>query len=240
MQDLSARFCIGIIAGAGPDAGLAFWRKVLDASKRRLGPNYRGDLDAPRVRVISEPDLGYVMQLDIYREAIISRLREILVELDRTCNRIVLTCHALQGVVTEAAPEIAERKVMSLPALACDHAKRNNWTKVGLFGAPSVVVERRRSPYSALWDIVDVEAPSNPQDVLSLIAEAKRLGPMHPDVAKRLAELISLYSSESIFMACTDFACVKGGAKSVIDILDLAAQEVLVPEDPAPCATRPN
>ena len=113
MQDLTheGRTGIGIVAGAGPDAGLTLWRKILAVNRLRFGEAYRGDLDAPRVRVVSEPSLGHVMQMDIHRNVLRSTLRGILTELNAAgSDRIVVACHALQAMAAEIAADPALRK----------------------------------------------------------------------------------------------------------------------------------
>lgn len=232
MQDLMPQPpCIGIVAGAGPEAGLAFWRQVLAASRRRQGRAYRGDVDAPRVRIISEPVLGHVTELDAHREILLAALRAILAELDAACHRIVVACHALQGLAMEAEPAIAQRKLVFLPQTACDHVRENGLERVGFFGAPSVAADAARSPYRDLWKMTAVEPPKDPAAALALILEAKRIGAGHPQVMEKLAALLSSYEADRVLLACTDFSglALSVDGKQVVDILDLAAEAVTAP-----------
>lgn len=229
MQDLTKalRPCIGIIAGAGPDAGLAFWRKLLAETKRLKGADYRGDLDAPRVRVVSEPDLGLTVKLDGNRDALMASLLALLDELNQTCHQIVVACHALQGLTMEAAVAagIEPDKIMSLPDLVCDYTHQNDLSHVGLLGAPSVTADPARSPYAALWNSAQVDAGDDPAKVLELILDAKRMGPDHPEILRRLTEILSTFSAKTILLACTDFSDLplNIAGKEVVDILDIAA-----------------
>jgi aspartate racemase len=59
----SSRATIGIVTGSGPEAGIDLWAKILRGNASTLGAAFRGDLDAPRVVVLSEPQLGLSMDL---------------------------------------------------------------------------------------------------------------------------------------------------------------------------------
>lgn len=230
MQDLrdAPLPCTGIIAGAGPDAGLAFWRKLLVATKRRKGAAYRGDLDAPRVRIVSEPQLGLATQLDTNRDALMGSLRALLEELDRTCHQIIVACHALQGLTLDAASAsgIDRVKIISLPDLVCRYCGQNGLDLVGLLGAPSVSADSARSPYGALWGAARVEVSADPASVLALILDAKRMGPGNPEILRRLSDMVAAFSATTVFMACTDFSdlSLNIDGKEIIDILDIAAE----------------
>ncbi len=232
MQDLTQPRCIGIVAGAGPDAGLTFWRQVLAASRRKQGQNYRGDLDAPRVRVVSEPLLGLVTDLDANRDRLLDALNAILMELDSTCHSIVVACHALQGLAMEAAPAMAAKKLVSLPRVVCDYARSRELDTVGLLGAPSISAGPARSPYRDLWTATSVEPLKDGDAVMSLILHAKKVGATDPQVQEALRAMIGGYRAQTVLLACTDFSgldlAVEG--KTVVDVLDLAAEIVTAPE----------
>jgi len=233
MQDLTAKKqrCLGIIAGAGPDAGLAFWRKVLAAEKRRLGEAYRGDLDAPRIRIVSEPELGHVMRMAVHHDLLEASLSRLLGELAHSCDRIVLACHALQSMAEKAAGAVAGDRFVSLPALVRNHLQDTRLDRVGLIGAPSVTADRIASPYGSLWDIAKVETPADPAAVLDLILTAKRIGTAHPDIAARLSTVVAGFSADTILLACTDFSDIALDipGKRIIDIMDIAADAVVQP-----------
>ncbi|MBZ9772491.1 aspartate/glutamate racemase family protein [Mesorhizobium sp. CO1-1-8] len=229
MQDLTTREpCIGVVAGAGPDAGVTFWRQVLAASRWRQGETYRGDLDAPRVRVISEPTLGYVTDLDANRGRLQKTLSDILSELHATCHTIVVACHALQGLAKDVASDEIGQKLVLLPDVVCDFVRKEDIRSVGLLGAPSISASAERSPYRALWHVAEVEKPKDPDAVMALILEAKRIGASHPRVLKQLSSMISAYEADTVLLACTDFSgldlTVDG--KTIVDVLELAADVV--------------
>ncbi len=234
MQDLdqSAPACIGIVAGAGPEAGLTFWRKVLNVTKTQLGDSYRGDLDAPRVRIVSEPILGYVTQMESHHELLCQSLADMIEELSGTCDRIVIACHALQGLALEVAPKLAWGKIVSLPDLVCDYARHQNLGHAGILGAPSVAADMAHSPYAKLADISEVESPADPDEVLNVILESKRIGATHPDIVARVARHLSGFSSETVFLACTDFSDIAFDVpgKTVVDILEIAAETIVLPD----------
>lgn len=49
---------IGIIGGAGPDAGVDMLQKILETNKARLGPKYKSDRDAANAILLQEPAIG--------------------------------------------------------------------------------------------------------------------------------------------------------------------------------------
>lgn len=232
MQDLTRPRCIGIVAGAGPDAGLTFWRQVLAASRRKQGQNYRGDLDAPRVRVVSEPLLGLATDLDANRDRLFDVLKVIFTELDSTCHSIVVACHALQGLARDAASDVAAKKLVSLPRVVCDYARSRELDTVGFLGAPSISAGPARSPYRDLWTTTSVEPPQDGDAVMSLILQAKKIGATDPQVQEALRAMIAGYEARTVLLACTDFSgldlVVEG--KTVVDVLSLAAEIVTAPE----------
>lgn len=229
MQDLTARqSCLGIVAGAGPEAGMIFWRQVLNAVKRRKADKYRGDLDAPRVRIISESELGHVMALSEKRQELGEILNALLTELDANCDHIVVACHALQELAAECCPEPAVRKLVSLPDLVRGFVGEQGLDQVGIFGAPSVSADPLNSPYSGLWDVTDVESPPDPASALALISEAKKRGATDPTVLHDLQATLLRYQAQTILIACTDFSGLPLDVpgKTIVDILEIAADKV--------------
>merc|ERR1712118_22949 len=49
---------IGIIGGAGPDAGIDMLQKLLETNKARLGASYKSDRDAPHAILLQDPAIG--------------------------------------------------------------------------------------------------------------------------------------------------------------------------------------
>ena len=75
-QPTRMRPTLGIITGSGPEAGIDLWAKVLRKNMAAFGQDFRGDLDAPRVVVASEPELG--LSMDLARKIQNSRISWIL------------------------------------------------------------------------------------------------------------------------------------------------------------------
>ena len=55
----SARGRIGIVGGSGPEAAINLCARVIEATREQLGEAYDGDLDAPMIRLASNPILGH-------------------------------------------------------------------------------------------------------------------------------------------------------------------------------------
>ena len=65
---------IGIISGAGPEAGVQLMQEVLSAQRRWLGESYRTDRDAPHVLLFQVPTIGGPRgDQDLFDEALCSR-----------------------------------------------------------------------------------------------------------------------------------------------------------------------
>ena len=86
---------IGIVAGSGPEAGIDLWQKVLAAARRRLGEQYRGDVDAPRVVIVSEPALGASMDLPATDLAVGAALDATAADVAARCDVWAIACNTL-------------------------------------------------------------------------------------------------------------------------------------------------
>lgn len=86
MHHLHQQPPLAIIGGSGAEAGLDLASKVVVASQRQMAaiPGYEaidGDLAAPRFTLLSVPELGLSMNLELYEAQVWTKLRDAYLEL---------------------------------------------------------------------------------------------------------------------------------------------------------------
>src|SRR5690606_5451276 len=86
---------IGIIAGAGPEAGIDLWQKILLHNRALHGSSFRGDLSAPEVTVHSIPVLGLAMDISTHEHTLWMELEKALLSLDRSVDYVCIACNVL-------------------------------------------------------------------------------------------------------------------------------------------------
>lgn len=89
------RASLGIITGSGPEAGLDMWFKILKANKNLMGERFEGDLDAPTVNIISEPQLGLSMELKKNDEKVWQTLSRVANEVALQADYYAIACNTL-------------------------------------------------------------------------------------------------------------------------------------------------
>eukprot|EP00658_Telonema_sp_P-2_P040408 TRINITY_DN2889_c0_g1_i4.p1 TRINITY_DN2889_c0_g1~~TRINITY_DN2889_c0_g1_i4.p1 ORF type:complete len:173 (-),score=21.00 TRINITY_DN2889_c0_g1_i4:673-1191(-) len=90
--------CLGIITGSCAEAGIDLWQKILAANRSRMGPAYRGDIDAPMVHVISVPRIGgnyRPLEADDNYEKVWSSLKQAILDLAPHVSVFVVACTTL-------------------------------------------------------------------------------------------------------------------------------------------------
>jgi aspartate racemase len=223
---------IGILAGSGPEAGIDMWAKVLAARRDELGTAYRGDVDAPRVIVLSEPALGLSMDLDTHEKAVWVTLETAARQLTATVDVWAIACNTLNYFAprlvaldlgpTLITPDAAVRRFLDL----------NNLRTIGLLGARPVAEMGPYSPYNSLSEHFAVSAPSAPDRELLhvLIEEIKIAGSTRPAHAARLAAIVNALpvAADPVLLACTELPLVHlSSERTLVDVTDLVARELV-------------
>lgn len=192
---------IGIIAGSGPEAGIDLWRKTLDAARRLRGDDYRGDLDAPAVHVVSEPRLGLSMDLARHHD-------EVWTALVGAGNRlgavdvIGIACNTL-NLLAGALDAHVEAEVLDVGELVRDELRAAGVERVGLLAARPVAQLGDHSVYRRLTDSVEVVTPPSLDRVHELIERVKRIGP-DPRGRDELDEMVASMQVDTVLLACTE------------------------------------
>lgn len=230
---MTNRHCtIGIIAGSGPEAGIDLWAKVLLHTKLILGESFSGDLDAPRVIVISEPQLGLSMDLRANETATWQAMERTVRQIAPQVDYFAIACNTLNWF----APQIADLlstiegagQLVSFTDVLTETLRNNGQQSVGLMAAAPVLAMDAYSAYSALGHDFDVETPADHQAMQDLIFDVKKLGGGTPELCDRFAKIASAMTSDTLLLACTELPLISAAitGKSVIDVTDAVANKL--------------
>lgn len=216
-------YTLGIITGSGPEAGLDLWAKVLGHVQALKGEGFRGDLDAPRLVALSEPQLGLSMELAANEPAVRATMRACVEQLAPQVDCFAIACNTLNWY----APMIRE---MGAPLLAFQDVLREEITarglsQLGLLAAAPVMALGEWSAYAELQEVAALEtAPLAP--LQELIYDVKRLGARDASLKPRFAEIIGAMQSDVVALACTELPLIapEGTGKVLLDVTDCVAK----------------
>lgn len=222
------RLNIGIVAGSGPEAGLDMWAEVLAANKRLFGAAYRGDLDAPNVTIISEPNLGLSMEMDRHAEVVWHYLKDVVDELSRRVAYFAIACNTLNCYCGRLATLGLRSRMVSFADVVESHIRRNDVRRVCLLGARPVADLGPWSPYRHLSRLVEVETPPDIDGLQTLIYDIKRGDPRGQDITARFQDILSRVESQVVLLACTELPLIRDVKtdKTLVDVTGLVAAEL--------------
>lgn len=226
--DYIARPRLGIITGSGPEAGMDMWAKLLDENRRRLGQAFRGDLDAPAVSIISDPELGLSMELQKTEQQVWNALRQDVLALDGQVAAFTIACNTL-NLFAERIRQLNLRSVfVSFCDVLEDFLRNSGEQRVCLLGAKPVAELGEWSPYRSLRQHVAFE-PVQAQALHQLIYDIKALGPRHPELRPRFARLLEGIESDTVLLACTELPLIADidTDKKLIDVTQLVVDAML-------------
>jgi len=223
------RATIGIVAGSGPEAGLDLWGKVLARNAAAFGTAFRGDLDAPRVVVLSEPTLGLSMDLAKNVEVVWESLRQTAARMAVQSDAWTIACNTLNWYDRRIAALNLPGEFVSFQSVLADWIARSGIRRLGLLGAAPVTEMGEWSPYRDLCEVVEVETPVDPAELHQLIFDVKRLGSQDATLRPRFARIAESMTAETLLLACTELPLIADIAvsKSLIDVTDLVADALV-------------
>ncbi|WDZ81477.1 aspartate/glutamate racemase family protein (plasmid) [Ensifer adhaerens] len=228
-QSNSPRPSIGIVAGSGPEAGIDLWSKILARNQELFGTKFRGDLDAPRVAILSEPSLGLSMDLSENEAVVWESLKKTMAIMAVQADAYAIACNTLNWF----APRI---KALNLPGEfvsfqnALQHwIQGHGVRRIALLGAAPVTSLGPWSAYQKLKDLVEVETPADPMALHELILDVKRLGSRDASLRPRFLELVEGLSCEHVILACTELPLISDIAtsKTLVDVTELVANALV-------------
>ena len=225
----SERHRIGLIAGSGPEAGVDLWAKVIDETKNLLGEAYEGDLDGPRVRIISSPVLGLSMELRNNDLAVWPELERVFDDLASQTDHIVIACNTLNYYERQIKAKTREAELISVGDVVREYLQNEGLRSIALLGAAPVTRMDRWSAYTKLSDYFHVEIPEDTTTLHQIIYDVKRFGGTHPDIVESFAGLVAGLDSKTILLACTELPLIPLDAKGkvLVDVTRLLARKLV-------------
>ena len=225
----SKRKSIGIIAGSGPEAGVDLWSKVIRANQAAFGTAYRGDLDAPRVVVVSEPELGLSMDLAANEEAVWETLRRTIIALAPQVDCYAIACNTLNWYAPRIEALGLAAEFVSFPKVIRSALRARGLDRVALLGAAPVQSLGPWSVYRDLTTDFTVETPAETGPVHRLIEDIKRLGSEAAELRPRLGQILAELQEPTVLLACTELPLIATMAsdKELLDVTDLVAEALV-------------
>ena len=220
---------IGIITGAGPEAGIDLWQKLLDANKRQLGPAFQGDLDAPNVTVFSIPELGLATDLPNNVELLWETISKAIIDIDKRADIICIACNVLHYFSDKIRQLNITAEFISIVDTAVEYIHNNHIDRLALLSIGTVMKLDDWSPYQSLKNVVEVETPADFTAVDQLISEIKRSSSTQETLRTQFSGILSQLDSDTVFLACTELPLVMNPdtSKKLVDVTGILAEHVI-------------
>ncbi|ARE83124.1 Asp/Glu/Hydantoin racemase [Roseovarius mucosus] len=225
----ACRATIGIVAGSGPEAGIDLWAKILRRNAAALGPAFRGDLDAPRVVVLSEPQLGLSMDLAANEGTVWDAMQSTATRIAGQSDAWAIACNTLNWFAPRIASLELPAEFVSFPGVVADWVASSGLRRIGLLGAAPVTEMGAWSAYRDLAGLVEIETPADRAVLQDLIHDVKRLGSADPDLRPRFARIVEAMQAETLLLACTELPLIAdvSTSKTLVDVTDLVADALV-------------
>ncbi|CAH9050759.1 hypothetical protein PSECIP111951_02136 [Pseudoalteromonas holothuriae] len=223
MNQITTPGRIGIITGAGPDAGIDLWQKVLKHNKSLYKEHYQGDLSAPEVVVYSIPQLGLAMDIKSNEAILWQRLQEVLQRLNSQVDYVCIACNVLHYFSDKINQLKLNIEFISIVDVVENYIKKHG--NVALLSISKVIEFGQYSPYAPSAKKYPLETPK-PAAMDSLVSDIKRLGGEHPDTVAQFDEIVAQLQSDKLILACTDLPLLPLDKyhKEFVDASDMLAQ----------------
>ncbi|MFF7707326.1 aspartate/glutamate racemase family protein [Pseudomonas sp. NPDC007930] len=234
-----ARPRLGIITGSGPEAGMDMWAKLLVENRRRLGPRFRGDIDAPALRLVSDPELGLSMELETTEDQVWLALRDAICALDGQVAAFAIACNTLNLFAERIAGLRLQSEFVSFQGVVHAWAAEQGIQQLCVLGGRQVAELGAWSAYRALAGQVRCEPVPDAAALHQLIYDIKTHGAEHPGLAARFdtllagigsdTVLLAGIGSDTVLLACTELPLLNGlnTSKNLVDVTQLVAQALL-------------
>ncbi|MEH0070001.1 hypothetical protein V6L77_06245 [Pannonibacter sp. Pt2-lr] len=132
-------YTLGIITGSGPEAGLDMWAKILRHTQDMMGCSFRGDLDAPRLVAVSEPELGLSMDLRENEDAVWAAMERAVQQIAPQVDAFAIACNTLNWFAPKIEVLLAKMgvsaRLVSFQSVVASEIRRSGSGRVGLLGA---------------------------------------------------------------------------------------------------------
>lgn len=221
---------VGIITGSGPEAGLDLWAKVLEERRRALGADYRGDVDAPNVTILSIPELGHSMNLDEHDRLVWTHMRAACERISTQVDAYAIACNTLYRYETEIDGLGLPATLISPVDCVIDEARRRSGQTFALLGTTTITdLEAEASPYARLLDAIDVEVHPQPTRTHALIEKIKLVGGSTAELEAEFAHIVGALEADVALLACTELPLLegRGATPELLDVTRLLARGLL-------------
>ncbi len=202
---------------------------MLGQTRWRLGDRYRGDGDAPRVEIVSEPALGVSMDLPTTDAATWTALSEIAQAITTRCDVYAIACNTLNIYESRLDALGLDAELISYPGAVVAWATRAGIDRIGLLAARPVASLGPTSPYRRLAEKIDVEPPPDIDSLHALITEVKAAGEGTGALGDRFVALATRFDSADLLLACTELPLIARPVPGhrLIDVTELVAEELV-------------
>ncbi|QKT04629.1 aspartate/glutamate racemase family protein [Ectothiorhodospiraceae bacterium 2226] len=225
-----ARRRLGIITGAGPEAGLDLWSKMLAANRAMLGAAYRGDLDAPDVTVFSVPELGLAMDLEGNEERLWEVLRQTLLTMDAAgVDLFCIACNALHYYADRIADLQLNARFVSIVDAVRAYLQAEGVEEAAILSISRVMALDRWSAYTPLARDVRLETPEEPALLDEIIQCVKRYGPQRAETFGKFARVLEGLRAPVVLLACTELPLIPTTQrdKTLVDVTAVLARTMV-------------
>lgn len=220
---------IGIITGSGPEAGVDLWQKVLKHNKDILKENFKGDLDAPNVTILSVPELGHSMELEKNYDMVWNTLKNAVRDICERVDYFVIACNTLNLYANRIKEIGYEEKFISTLKVVEEYIIDKSLEQACIIGALPVLEMKEYSVFTPLNQKYNIEVPKNFKKVHQLIYDVKKFGGHEHKVINDFRYIVDKIKSNNIFLACTELPLIKlkFADKNLIDVTDLLARKLV-------------
>lgn len=220
---------IGIITGSGPEAGLDLWQKILDYNKELLKDNFRGDLDAPNVTILSIPELGHSMELEKNYDMVWKTLEKSVKDISSQVDYFVIACNTLNLYANKIDEIGFKDKFISTLDVINEYIEKESLEQIAIIGALPVLQMGEYSVFKPLSEVFNVEVPCDFDNVQKLIYDVKRVGGNDLNVISNFEQIVEGLNSSNVFLACTELPLIKleYKKKNLVDVTDLLARKLV-------------
>lgn len=216
---------IGIITGAGPDAGIDLWEKILKHNKTLYMEDYLGDLSAPEVIVHSIPQLGLAMNIEKHEEQLWQHLKTSLTYISPYVDFVCIACNVLHYFTDRINALDLSCEFISFVDVVEKAIQQVN--DVALLSIGRVIEFGHYSPYKQSAEKYAIEVPCSKM-MDELVLHIKHCGGADAESIRKFSDIIATLKSETLILACTDLPLLplERYNKKFVDASALLAKEL--------------
>lgn len=216
---------IGIIAGAGPEAGIDLWQKILNHNKALHGENFAGDLSAPEVFVHSLPPLGLAMNIQENEDALWHHLSGALETISAQADFVCIACNILHYFSDRIHQLNLPATFVSIVDVTENYIDSHG--NIALLSIGKVIEFGHYSPYRRSAEKYTIETPDQ-ESMNTLVSNIKHNGGNDTQSIAMFEAVLSELNANNIILACTDLPLLPlhQFSRNFVDASDLLAQEV--------------